>query len=246
MDEAERRERALRQLVTLDKLGEGTTPEAENARTRAKELRTKYNIPERRATQPPPRPRPNTTHTRSRATDEEVNRMYDDLLRRAREREAAERRAEEQRKRMREETMARRRAEAQAREAEAARARMRATRMTEEERREAQRDPFTWAQQQDSRTHAQRQADLNAARGQQERAVRDFEQRLRCSTPETFYDSGGKERPRNVHVIDCDRCGVRLQPGEGTIMKIADRWIGRCCEKVPGPRRRRDGFREGQ
>ncbi len=107
--------------------------------------------------------------------------------------------------------------------------------LSEEERREAQRDPFSWAQRQDGRSYQQRAEDMKRAWGQQNRPP----QEPRCDKPETYFDSGGRPRPRNQHVINCDRCGRRLNPGEGTLFKVMDRWVGRCCEMTPGPRKRR-------
>jgi hypothetical protein len=64
-------------------------------------------------------------------------------------------------------------------------------------------------------------------------------QEPRCSKPETFFDSGGIPRKRNQHVIQCERCGRRLQPGEGSVIKVGNSWHGWCTETKPGPRKKR-------
>lgn len=94
-------------------------------------------------------------------------------------------------------------------------------------------DMFDAAQRADGRTAAEKQADLNASFGQR--------QRHGCQNPETFYDQGGQPRTRNMHRAQCDRCKSWLSPGEGTIFKVGPQWVARCCERVPGPRRKRPG-----
>jgi hypothetical protein len=61
----------------------------------------------------------------------------------------------------------------------------------------------------------------------------------RCKKPESFFNGGGHPRLRNQYPIDCDTCGVRLAPGEGTIIQVAGYTVGRCCEMKPGPRAKR-------
>ncbi len=142
--------------------------------------------------------------------------------------------------------------------------------LTDAEKEEAKLDPLGFAAKRDKRTAQEKHADMNHAWGQQERAAREAADAFkntaeqarkmaedlrrqakpkpppepRCPKPETFYDQGGEPRKRNQHVINCDRCDRRLQPGEGTVFQVAGKWIGRCCETVPGPRKRNPRHRD--
>jgi hypothetical protein len=91
-----------------------------------------------------------------------------------------------------------------------------------------QKDPFEEALRRDGRTHEEKVRDMNQSWGQAHA--------VRCAKPETFFDSGGEPRKRNTYRIKCDRCGVTLEPGEGTVFQVGGTWYGRCCERVPGPR----------
>lgn len=111
--------------------------------------------------------------------------------------------------------------------------------LTDEERAEARRDPFSFAQKRDGRTHAEKQRDMNGSWGKGQRGQPGESGGPWCATPETFYDRGGQPRKRNQHKIDCDRCGRTLAPREGCVFQVNGKWIGRCCETRPGPRNRR-------
>lgn len=214
MSDKSAREKAIDKIYSLTKLAEHpNTPahEADAARNRIKALQDKYGITE------PSRPGPKATPKNDRWTGAD--------------REAQRRKAQEDAARIRE-----RRAQAQRDWEAKMRNRDQYGRpLTEEERREAQRDPFSWAQRQDGRSHQQRAEDMKRAWGQQNRTP----QEPRCEKPETYFDAGGRPRPRNQHVINCDRCNRRLNPGEGTLFKVGSNWVGRCCEMTPGPRKRR-------
>lgn len=86
----------------------------------------------------------------------------------------------------------------------------------------------------DQRTPAQRNADMqNAMRHQGGTRPNG------CANPERFHDPGGNPRPRNRYTMKCESCGCELLPGEGAILKVGDVWKAWCCERVPGPRKKR-------
>ena len=123
------------------------------------------------------------------------------------------------------------------------------------------RDMFDEAIRADPRTTAQRNQDIRdrvwaretpseaKARDDAERrreydqAVREQAERdrqaARCKTPETFFTPGGIPRPRNTYRATCQKCGSTLERGEGAYMVVGGQSLVFCCEKVPGPRRRK-------
>lgn len=106
--------------------------------------------------------------------------------------------------------------------------------LTEEEMEEARRDPLGWATKQDGRTAAQKNADA------QSQYTHTYRTR-KCEKPETFYDQGGIPRKRNDFPMDCFKCGHTLLKGDGALFKLGSKWEGVCCEKVPGPRKKKPG-----
>ena len=90
-------------------------------------------------------------------------------------------------------------------------------------------DPFEDAIRRDGRTAQEKNRDM------QDR----FRRGTGCSDPESFFDSGGMPRPRNQSAMACEKCGRRLFPGEGAILKVGAQWKAWCCEMKPGPRRKR-------
>lgn len=79
----------------------------------------------------------------------------------------------------------------------------------------------------DPRTHAQKQQDISDRN------------KPRCTDPESFYDAGGVQRPRNSYAGNCDKCNFPLRPGEGAVFSAGGRSFVRCCESAPGPRKKR-------
>jgi hypothetical protein len=246
------RDKALDKILSLRRLAEhANTPphEAESARGRIKVLRDKYGISDSE-TKPKPPPPPNGM------TAEEMRRWWFNFTQSSPtpsdvRRDQARRNAADRLRRERQQAQERWNAKMRDKD-DLGRPR------TAEDKRKAQEDPLGWAASQDKRTHAQKQEDLNNARGAQDRenfrkayedvtkGARDAADRKygrvhieRCKKPETYFDPGGNPRPRNKHVIQCDRCSVKLQPGDGTIFEVGGRWFGRCCEMVPGPRKKR-------
>ena len=106
--------------------------------------------------------------------------------------------------------------------------------LTEEEMEEARRDPLGWATKQDGRTAAQKNADA------QSQYTHTYKTR-QCERPETFYDAGGEKRKRNDYPMDCFKCGHHLSKGDGALFKLAGQWVAVCCERVPGPRKKKPG-----
>jgi hypothetical protein len=106
--------------------------------------------------------------------------------------------------------------------------------LTEEEMEEARRDPLGWASKQDARTQAQKNADM------QSQYTHTYKTR-KCEKPESFYDQGGMPRKRNDYPMDCFKCGTTLLKGDGALFKLGSKWEGVCCEKVPGPRKKKPG-----
>lgn len=60
-----------------------------------------------------------------------------------------------------------------------------------------------------------------------------------CNPKESFYDRGGEPRKRNEYITMCEKCGGTLQPGDGAVMMVGGQWKSWCCERTPGPRRKR-------
>jgi hypothetical protein len=106
--------------------------------------------------------------------------------------------------------------------------------LTEEEMEEARRDPLGWATKQDGRTQAEKNADM------QSQYTHTYRTR-KCEKPETFYDQGGMPRKRNDFPMNCFKCGHHLSKGDGALFKLGGTWEAVCCEKVPGPRKKKPG-----
>lgn len=120
---------------------------------------------------------------------------------------------------------------------------------------DARGQPITdpWA---DTRTHAQRQADLNASFGANDAWYREtFRQApsdaawrashktQRCDPKLSFFDGGGIPRRRNTTGVTCAQCGVWLNVGDGAEFPVVvDNLVTLaygCCDKVPGPRKKK-------
>lgn len=217
------REKALNTILSLRTLAEhpNTPPhEAEAARGRIKVLKAKHNITSGEEPKAKPRkPQPPSN-------DEWIKWMADvaDMQRRNAQAKAARAEQAEKRRKAQEDW-----------ERKHANSDPMGRPRTKAEEDEAKRDPLGFAAKQDRRTQDQKQADINKSWGSANRP----NHATRCPNPETYFDRGGNKRPRNQHVINCDRCDARLNPGEGTIFQVAGRWVGRCCETKPGPRAKR-------
>lgn len=151
--EAEKRERALKLIVTLTSIVERTsTPDGERASAKARiiELRAKYRITEFRKAQP------SYEHIReNERRQEQVDRIRREHQVRKQEQEARARQIRrEEAQRTYRERMADKDRNGQP--------------MTDKDRAEAQRDPLGWAVKQDKRTHTQKQRDMEGAAGAQE------------------------------------------------------------------------------
>lgn len=252
------RDKALNTILSLKRLAEhpNTPPaEAENAREKIKRLQDTHGIKpaETAAPKPPPRrppPRQNPWQ-QEYPSQEDVLRHFQEAMRKAREEERRRAEASEaERRRKAQQDWIRKHYHSDDN----------GQPLTEEEKRRAREDPLGWASRQDKRSAQQKQDDLNGSWGEQARAAREAADAMRkmrdaaakakanaeprCANPETYYDPGGEPRKRNQHIIGCDRCGRRLQPGEGMIMQVGGQWVGRCCEMVPGPRKRNPRHRD--
>lgn len=212
-------EKARYKLVKLRAMAArpGTPAEGENAKARIEQILTKF--PQLRGKPAPPTSKPFTS-----------SQDWEDLKRRT---------AEATRRRQQAAAAAKLKADREA--ADKRWAQRMADKdangqpLSAKDRAEAQRDPFSWANKQDGRTHAQKQEDMNKAWGTQQAS-------RRCAKPQSFYDAGGEPRKRNQHVALCEKCGERIQPGEGAILQVAGVWKAWCTETKPGPRRKKPGY----
>lgn len=256
-----KREKGLRQIASLRRLiehpstGDGERAAAQN---RLETLCAKWDQPVKRTTtQPPPRtpPRQNTSNVYrpwqdrtggyNSTSDDSWSKMEEEFRRAgAAAKEAADKaRAEREAEAVRTRNAARakaaeeqrqRRAEAQRQwEAKMAGRDAMGRPITEADREEARRDPLGWAMKQDGRTMGERNDDMQKTRRGQPLP--------KCRKPETFFDPGGEPRKRNDFPMDCVKCGSHLLKSEGAIFKVGGKWFARCCEKVPGPRKKKPG-----
>lgn len=215
----DKRERALNLIVSLRQVttaNGATQAEAENAMARIAELRTKYEIPEAK----------------------EHSAAWDDLMRKVKDQQAEAKRQRDYDEILR--TMAREKAEAERRE------RIKnqdayGRNLTDAEIAEALRDPLGWAIKQDGRTSQQKNDDMQDSFGKRDR-YRNHSNTPKCASPLPFYTKGGYPRKRNTYGIACYSCGCWLEPQEGCVDKLDGRWVGQCCERVPGPRQKRERF----
>lgn len=211
----EKREKAIQKVYSLDQLANhpNTPPaEAESARSMAAKLRAKYGIAEPRKTAPTA-----NRFKQEYPSAEDIEREWRDMVARERQRQA------ERKARLAEEE-ARRKAQREAWQ-----------KAKERQYPPTTGDPLEDAIRRDGRTPQEKNRDMqDRLRGKKPTPPPE----PRCTEPESFFTPGGEPRQRNQHVIACEKCGRRLQPGEGAILKVGGVWKAWCAEMTPGPRRK--------